>query len=424
MSQQPVSGIDNWTFRRVAWATLVFVFVILGFWLLYRFSHVLFTLFTAIIIGTVIRPVVNWLYHKGLPRIAGVILVYLLLIALFMGLLFLIIPLIIEQGVEIVAAIPLYYRNMRLWLGSSPNLILISFSKVLPKSLPGFQPVTQTGQQILASADQALAYIGTAADFLLLSIAVLLLAYHWTLDGAKNIMSLLLLIPNNLRENIIEMVSAMEKKIGFFVAGQGFLCLVIGIMSLVAYWLIGLPNALILALAAGLLEAVPMIGPLLGAIPAATIALSIAPTRFIWVVVSSILIQQLENNFLVPRVMRKAVGVNPFVSILAIFAFSSLFGIAGALMAIPLAAIIQLLLDCFVFQSTMAESEYSGGRDHANRLRYETQNLAQALRNAARIKKGGSDVRVWQIDKVMDEIEALTTDLDVLLTQVPPQGTE
>jgi len=160
-----------------------------------------------------------------------------------------------------------------------------------------------------------------------------------------------------------------------------------------------------------------MIGPLLGAIPAALVALSIGPDKLIWVIVATAVIQQLENSLLVPRVMRKAVGVNPFVTLLALFAFSTLFGIAGALMAIPLAAIIQLVLDRFVFHPVTTESDVSAGRDYASRLRYDAQDLAQDLRKQARLKKRGSDLRVKQIDQMMDEIETITTDLDALLAQ-------
>jgi hypothetical protein len=192
---------------------------------------------------------------------------------------------------------------------------------------------------------------------------------------------------------------------------------VIGILALVAYLLIGLPNALMLAVLAGVFEAVPMIGPLLGAIPAGLVALSISPVKLVWVIVATVVIQQLENSLLVPRVMRKAVGVNPFVSLLAIFAFSSLFGIAGALMAIPMAAIIQLLLDRFVFHPAAMDPEVSAGRDSVSRLRYEAQDLAQDLRKQARHRKRGSDLTVKQIDQVMDEIETITTDLDALLAQ-------
>ena len=115
--------------------------------------------------------------------------------------------------------------------------------------------------------------------------------------------------------------------------------------------------------------------------------------------------------------MRKAVGVNPFVSLLALFAFSSLFGIAGALMAIPTVAILQILFERCVFGPEAAESEVSPGRDYASRLRYEALDLARDLRKQARLTKSGSILKVQQIDYVMDEIEIIATDLDVLLTQ-------
>jgi predicted PurR-regulated permease PerM len=416
---QPESQPYDWTFRRVMWATLVLVFVALSFWLIYRFNQVIFMLFIAIVLGTVIRPVVGWLHRRGLPRMAGVILVYFLLLTLLVGFLLLLFPLIIEQGTTLSTAVPGYYQTLREWVGDSPNQLIVHLSKFIPAMLPDMKPQQQTGEEMLASAGQAFGYLASASKGIFLTTAILLLAFHWTLDGPRTLQSLLSLLPSAKRESIGELISAMETKIGFYLAGQAVLCLVIGIMALIAYLLIGLPNALVLALIAGLLEAVPMVGPLLGAIPAALIALSIAPSKLVWVIVATLVIQQLENSLLVPRVMRKAVGVNPFVSLLAIFAFGSLFGIAGALMAIPLAAMIQLLLNQFVFHPGATEAEGSAGRDYASRLRYEAQSLAQDLRKQARLNQSGSDSRVRQIDQVMDEIEAITTDLDALLAQVP-----
>ncbi len=348
---------------------------------------------------------------------AGVILVYLLLLALLISFVLLLFPLIVEQGTTIAAAVPGYYKSLREWMVNYPNQLIVRLSEFIPATLPSLKPVQQTGQEVMASAGQALGYVTLAAKVIFIAIVILVLAFYWTLDGPRTIKSFLLLVPQDQRENIGELISAMETKVGFYIAGQGILCLVIGIMALVAYLLIGLPNALVLALVAGVLEAVPMIGPLLGAIPAALVALSIAPAKLVWVIVATVVIQQVENSLLVPRVMSKAVGVNPFVTLLALFAFSSLFGISGALMAIPIAAIIQLLLDHFVFYPAGIESEASAGRDYASRLRYEAQDLAQDLRKQARLKKGGSDLRVQQIDQVMDEIETITTDLDSLLAE-------
>jgi predicted PurR-regulated permease PerM len=330
--------------------------------------------------------------------------------------------LIIDQGATIFAAVPGYYQDLREWMVNYPNQWITRLSEFLPAALPGLAAIQQTEQQVLASAGQAINYISTVIGALLISTATLLLAFYWTLNGPRIIQSLLLLVPGDRREGMSELISAMESKVGFYIAGQSFLCLAIGILALAAYLLIGLPNALVLALVAGVMEAVPMIGPLLGAIPASVIALSISPSKLIWVIVATVVIQQLENSVLVPRVMRRAVGVNPFVSLLAIFAFSSFFGIAGALMAIPTAAMLHLILDRVIFHPGVMESEVSMGRDYTSRVRYEAQSLAQDLRKQARLDKEGSELWVKQTDHVMDEIEAITTDLDSLLSQINSPG--
>ncbi|MBI5932137.1 MAG: AI-2E family transporter [Chloroflexi bacterium] len=417
---RPPSPPFEWTFQRVAWATLALASVILGFWLLYRFYQVVFILFIAIVMGTVVRPVVAWLHQRGLPRMLGVLLIYFILLALLVGFILLLFPLMIEQGITISAAAPDYYKSLREWTGNYPDQLIARLGDFLPAVLPNLKPVSQSGQEMIASAGQVMEYISVAAKVGFIAAVILVLAYYWTLDGPRIIQSFLLLVPQQKRESIRELIAAMETKVGSYIVGQGVLCLVIGIVALIAYLLIGLPNALVLAFLAGALEAVPMIGPLLGAIPAALVGLSIGPDKMIWVIVATVVIQQLENYLLVPRIMRKAVGVNPFVTLLAIFAFSTLFGLAGTLMAIPLAAIIQLLLDRFVFHAEAMEPEPSPGRDHASRLRYEAQDFAQDLRKQARLKKGGSDLKIKQIDQVMDEIETIATDLDALLLQVDP----
>ena len=416
------SAGSPWTFKRVVGATLILAFVALSFWLLYRFYQVVFILFVAIMMGTVIRPIVNWLYRRGIPKIAGILLVYLLLFILVTGFILLLVPLLFDQITAIIKDIPDTYQNLRIWMVNSPNQLIGSLVQFLPEMIPSLVGTTQTGSEFLASAGQALGYVSTASQIIFIAIVILLLTFHWTLDGPRSIQSLLLLLPKHNRENIAELIAAMEAKIGYFIAGQAALCLVVGALALIGYLSIGLPNALALALVAGIFEAVPMVGPTLGAIPAGMIAFSISPTKLIWVIVITVIIQLLENNLLVPRIMSKAVGVNPFVSLLAIFALSTLFGLAGALIAIPLAAILQIALNRFVFNPTATEPEDSPGRDFVSRLRYETRELSQGLQRQARYKKGGSDLNVKQIDKVMDEIEAITTDLDALLSQIPPSG--
>jgi predicted PurR-regulated permease PerM len=408
----------TWTFWRVVWATLVLVGVALSFWLLYRFNQVIFIMFVAIVLGTILRPVVIWLHRRGLPQKAGVMLVYLLLLALLIGFGLLLFPLIAEQSATIMTAAPGYFQSLRGWLLNQTNPLVASLGAFLPTTLSLPAPIPRTGQEMLDSAGQVLGYLGAVTSGLLTAVITLLLAYYWTLDGPRIIQTGLRLLPPEQREGSRELITAMETKVSAYIAGQGVLMLAVGVMALIAYWFIGLPYALVLAFVAGVMEAVPLVGPLLGAIPAALVALTLGPDKLVWVIVATVVIQQFENSFLVPRIMRQAVGVNPFVTLLALFAFGSLLGIAGAIMAIPMAAIIQLLLDRFVFYPGAAEPEVSAGRDYASRLRYETQELTQDLRKQARLTKGGSARQVEQTDQVMDEIETIATDLDRLLAQV------
>jgi len=414
--------VAEWTFRRVVGATLTLALVAISFWLLYLFNQVVFILFIAIVIGTVIRPVVIWLYWRGVPRMAGVILVYLALLGLLIGFLFLLFPLIAQQSLAIAATLPGNYQSLRDWMVNNSNQLVVSLGRLLPLTYAGLSTVSLTGQGLLNSAGQALGLVNGFAQFAFYTAIILILAFHWTLDGPRSVQSLLQLIPPDQRQSSQDLILAMEGKVSGYVAGQGILCLAIGAMALVVYLLIGLPNALVLALIALVLEAVPLIGPLLGAIPAAMIALSLGPDRLVWVIVGTLIIQQIENSFLAPRVMHKTVGVNPFVSLLAFFAFSTLLGLPGAFMAIPMAAILQLLFDRFLFGPGAMEAEVSTGRDHVSRLRYEAQTLARNLQKQARLKKGGSDRRVKQTDQLMDEIETITTDLDALLAQAEPQA--
>ncbi|MCL4264071.1 MAG: AI-2E family transporter [Anaerolineae bacterium] len=422
MALHSPSPLYQWTFGRVVWATLVLAAVGLSFWLLYRFHQVLFILFVAVVLGTILRPVVAWLHRWRIPPKAGVLLVYLLLLALFTGFVLLLFPLIVTQIETITTTLPGQYQTLREGLLNHPNQLLVDLSVVLPPTLSLPDSVPQTGPEMLTSAGLALGYIGTASQIIFTAVVILLLAYYWTLDGPRTTRSLLLLVPLAQRESIGELIAAMETKVSAFMAGQGLLMLAIGSMSLVAYWLIGLPHLLALAFIAGLLEVVPIIGPLLGAVPALLVALTLGPDKVILVVVATLIIQQLENSLLVPRIMRHAVGVNPFVTLLAILAFSSLLGIAGALMAIPMAAMIQILLERYVFRPGAMETEVSGGRDYASRLRQEAQELAQDLRQQTRQTPGGSEEQVKQTEQVMDEIETLATDLDRLLAEAVPAG--
>ncbi len=122
----------EWTFRRVVGATLVFSLVAFCFWLIFRFYQVVFILFIAVVIGTVLRPLANWLSQRGISRMASVILVYLAILLLIAGFLWLLFPVIFKQGATILGEVPAYYQGLRAWLVNSPSELFHRLGAYLP----------------------------------------------------------------------------------------------------------------------------------------------------------------------------------------------------------------------------------------------------------------------------------------------------
>ena len=256
-----------------------------------------------------------------------------------------------------------------------------------------------------------------------LFIAIFAMAFYWMRDRDKIIYQFLLLFPTAQRERVEQLIEEVEQKVGYFYQGQLLLCSAVGGVSFVAYWLVGLPYALTLGAFAFIFEAVPMIGPLLGAIPAVLIALTISPTMTAIVIGINSLVQFLENNVLVPRIMDRTVGVNPILTVLAIAGFTTMLGLPGALLAVPMAAIIQLLFERVVFHFRAGE-ESDGvsvvalrGAQERNQysvLRVKAQDLAQDVRKQLRTVRPGTTTETMELEEL---IEAYAVELERLLAQ-------
>jgi predicted PurR-regulated permease PerM len=210
------------------------------------------------------------------------------------------------------------------------------------------------------------------------------------------------------------LIAAIEDKVGGYIRAQVILDLSIGSAALIAYLLIGLPYTLVLAIFAGLMETVPIFGPILGAIPAVFVALTVDPSKVIWVLGATVIIQTMENYLLVPRVVRSSVGVNPIVTLLSLAAFGSLLGLPGALLAVPLAAIFQVLLTRFVLSMDLNEEQAPAGRDQASLIRYEAKDLIQDVRKQLVKKENLADE---DSDEVENTIESIANEIDLLLAE-------
>lgn len=173
----------------------------------------------------------------------------------------------------------------------------------------------------------------------------------------------------------------VEEKLGGWVRGQLILMLAIGIMAGIGYTVIGLPNAALLAVAAGLFEIVPMLGPVLAFAPAVLVALTIDPSKALIVIVYALVIQQIESNVLVPRVMRETVGVSPLTVLLGILIGAALYGLPGAFLAVPVAGAVQVLLAHALRSEDASQAEEH--TDPRERLQQQSAPSTTAARDAA-----------------------------------------
>jgi predicted PurR-regulated permease PerM len=409
----------EWTIGRVALATLVTLAIGFTFFLLYQFYTIVFIFFVAFTLAIAIRPLVDWLRTLGLQEWLGVLVVYALLLVVIVALVWLVGPFLIEQINALVAQLPEYYSQLRLTLANSGNRLLVQVVRVLP-SLPQLSaPDLSQDASPFAVLTPAWKFIKTSSYAVFVFGAIMLLAFYWTLEGEIISRRLMLLVPINRREEVHSLLTEMGGTIGGYFRGQAILCLLIGTLSLIGYWAIGLPNALGLALVMGVFEAIPMIGPTLGAIPAVLVAFSTSPEQALWVLGVVVVIQVLENNLLVPRVMNQSVGVNPVVSILSIAAFGALFGVGGAILAIPLAAMLQIVLSRLLFQLptpeqlvAVAQTATSTNRSAASKLRLQAQELLVDVRKGVPEQDGDADP---EFEKVQDNLEAIALKVEGLL---------
>ena len=413
--------VPHWTARQVVVGTLFVVTVLLAFWLLYQFRLVIFILFVAAFLGTAIRPAVDWLFRRNVPRSVGVIAIYLLMLLLIIGFVLLFVPLLVEQLTQISIDVPRYYFTIRENLMQSPSRIIQQIGFRLPMQLFSLMPEAATDEEAIDRVASFFAVSGVFVRGALATVTIFLLGFYWTLESERTLRSLVLFFPAARRERIRELIAEIESRVGGYIRGQALLSTSIFILALISYLLIGLQFPLVLAIIAGVMEVVPIFGPVLGAIPAILLALSQDPSKVILVIIATVVMQSLENYLLVPRIMKQSVGVNPIVTLLALAAFTSLLGLPGALLAVPIAAIIQLLLDRFVLQSENLEEMTPTGRDQISLLRYEAQDLALDVRKQLRQKE---DLTDQDADRVEDDIEAIAANLDRILAELAENGVE
>lgn len=305
--------------------TIFFITAFLALlWALFQIRDVIILLFIAIIFMSALSPMVEYLEKLKLPKSLAIAVVYVLILALLVGLISLV-------------TIPLFEQTSNLFL-TLPDRI----QQLIPQDGPINRNLLQ--EQLNSFSKNAIDFTFAIFNNFLAFISIAVLTFYLLLEHDR----LDSLIGQFFvgREEVAKLVvRKIEDKLGAWMRGQIVLSLIISVLVYLALFLLGVPYALPLAIIAGIFEVVPVIGPIISAIPAVIVGWTIAPLLALFVAIAFFVIQQLENHLIVPQVMKRAVGLNPLIVILAVSIGGKLLGLAGALLAVPITVVIQIIIE-------------------------------------------------------------------------------
>lgn len=313
---------------------LLLVILVIFLW---QIRFIVLLLLTAYIFMTGFAQLADFLRARGLNKIVSAIMAYLLLIIVIFVVVFLVVPPVIAQLRDFVVNTPDYLVKLNSTY-SKYSLPIISnqdLSKLLASRLDSF-------------LSNFVSIIVNTLNFFLNFLTVAVISFYLLLERDKFKDNLFRLFPRLPKDRVTRLANRVESQLGSWLKGQLLLMVIVGVATYIGLVLLKVDYALPLAIIAGILEAVPIIGPILSSIPAVIITFTVSPVAALGVGLLYILIQQLENNVLVPQIMKQAVAINPILTILAILVGAELFGIVGVVLSVPIAAVIQVVLTEFI----------------------------------------------------------------------------
>jgi predicted PurR-regulated permease PerM len=298
--------------------------------------------FLAILLASALEPIVGRIRARApLGRGVTILLVYAGFFALAAVFAILVLPAAVTQAEAVVTRLPVLLAEVDAWAATvrpeAAERTIRSLTAAARRALvptadgPDADEVIEVGLTLA----EVLAYLGTT----------LALVFFWLVGHARLQRYVLAFLPLDRRAGFREGWNEVETRLGLWARGQLILMTIVGVSSGIAYFVLGVPSALLLGLIAGLAEAIPIVGPLLGAVPAVLAAATVGPELVLGVLVTTAVIQLVENNVLVPAVMRNTIGLSPFIVTLSLLFGAVLGGILGALVAVPLAAATMVILE-------------------------------------------------------------------------------
>ncbi len=325
--------MENRTKFDISTSTIIKIaLAVFAIWFIYTIRDIAILFFMVLVIVSALNPLVNRM-SKYVPRILSVTTLTLVFLGILTAIGFLLVPPIVMEIKLLAINLPIIVEK----LGPLYNALQSSISSYQQDL---FNVSSQLSEVSSGLINTTVGFISGIVAFL----TIIILSFYMLLekDAIKNFLHQV--VPGDRKDKLFEIVEKIGHKMGSWLRGHILLMTVVGILDGIALVSLGIPYALILAVWGGLTELVPYIGPWLGIIPALIIAFTISPLTALLVLIIYFVIQQIESQFLAPKILGKAVGLSPVIVILSLLVGAKLMGILGMIIAVPAAAALSVIV--------------------------------------------------------------------------------
>jgi predicted PurR-regulated permease PerM len=309
----------------VSHRTIIFaVLLVLSIGLIFILRDLILELFVALLLMTILEPLVTKLSKRKISRVVSVLAIYILVIAIFAGIMSLIVPTVVEQTASFINALPGYLSNIGITSTFSSDILSSLASNV------GMAP------------GAIFQFTFSVVNSFIAVLTVLIFAFYMLVSRGKLEDHLDHFFGEEKNKEISDIIDSLETRLGGWARGELALMLSIGVATYIGLIILGIPFALPLSILAGIFEIIPFLGPIIAAIPSVLIGFGISPLTGVGVAALTFLIHELEGYILVPKIMEKSTGVSPLVTLIALVAGAKLAGIVGAIISIPVVITFQV----------------------------------------------------------------------------------
>ena len=333
---------DGTSWERTVYVAIALVFaLLLAGYLLYKITVVVLVLLLTLLFSIIISAPVDYLNHRGIGRgwatlavLGGLVLVFGIAgVALT--------PVVDEQARELAQTFPLLLENAQQFVGRLQSALGIETSfRLDPERLIGSARSFLSGGTLTTVASVG----ASVANIFSFAVVILIATVYAVAQPAPLVNGFVALFPAAHRQRVREILGEMYKAVQKWFLGQLTSMTIIGLLSTVAMFVIGIPFALLLGIFSGLIAFIPFIGAVLAVIPPVLLALTGDPIDAVWVILAYVGIQAIEGNLIQPIVMSRAVSLHPAVVMFVLLIMGTLFGFVGVFLAIPLTAALNVLL--------------------------------------------------------------------------------